>query len=172
MPHYVALLSSVAFSPVHVACFQWSVAHFPVVVCGIIGGTLSVGSCLRALSLLHVPLGLLPAAPAPSVPCRMVCAACCLSHVASRHGARAALRVVCRMLHDARPLLMLSLGRWLSQLARCVSHAVCCNVAERHSAVTHAAHRGGASQLSASVAGKTRCRPRCAWVRACVRACG
>ena len=32
------------------ACCQLSVAHFPVAV----GGTLSVGSCLRALSLLHV----------------------------------------------------------------------------------------------------------------------
>jgi hypothetical protein len=110
-------MSSVAFSVMHVACCQLSVAHFPVRVCG----TLSVGSCLLALSLLHVahsPLSVFFFSDArPSVPCRMVSAVRRLSHVASGHVTRCMTHALCRML---------SLVRCLSRLARRLLHVVCC----------------------------------------------
>ena len=111
---------------------------------------LSVVPYLRVLSLLHVarsPLhGVCCLLPQPPVSHAGWCAlpvACPMSHLVTVHVA--ALRVVCRMLHDARPLLMLSLGRWLSQLARCVSHAVCwplqSDTAPSHTQRIAAAHR-------------------------------
>ncbi len=187
-------MSSVAYSPLHVASRLFSVAHFPVVPC-----TLPLACRLRhccwldrvccTLSVVFFPVA------RPSAPCRVVCAACRQAHVASRlvH----VLRVVGCILHDARsqshrvscvspaPSCMPSVACCKTRVLCCflslvhadpilacrLLHVVGCNVAERHSAVAHAAHRGGASQLSASVAGKTRYRPRCACVRACVCAC-
>ena len=105
------------------------------------------------------------------VACRMFPVASCLLSVACpiMHAVRC-------MLQNARSLLLLvscpcRSHSGTSSVACRRLHVVGCNVAERHSAVAHAAHRGGASPLSASVAGKTRYRPRCACVRACVRAC-
>jgi hypothetical protein len=99
----------------------------------------------------------------PHVPSRIVSLVCCLSYLACRmlHVAKRAFSVASCLLSVADPILACRL-----------LHVVCCNVAERHSAVAYAAHRGGASQLSASVAGKTRYRPRRACVRACVHVGG
>jgi hypothetical protein len=104
MPHVVWKLSvarcvsSVAFSPLHIAC---RVLHFPrcscmlsivcctfpVVVCGIaVRWIVSTCPFFVACRTFSVACGLLLVAR-PGVPCHMVCAACLLSHVASRHVA-------------------------------------------------------------------------------------
>ena len=143
-------MSSVAYSPLHGAQRLLSIAHFRVGVCR----TLSVGSCLLAFSLLHVarcsvarsPLhGVCFRLPAPSVPCRMVCAVCCLAHVASRRVTRCMTHALSRMW---------SLARCLSRLARSLLHVVCC--------VLQSDSEPSCWQRSA----ETRCRPRCACVRA------
>jgi hypothetical protein len=115
-----------------VACRLLSVAHFPVVV----GGTLSVGSCLRARSLLRVVYCLLPV-PVSPVACRALSVACRTSHLVTLHVLRCESSVACCIMHV--PCCMLSVGCRLSHLA--------CRllpVAEWQSAITHAAHRGGA----------------------------
>jgi hypothetical protein len=149
------------------ACCQLSVAHFLVVV----SSTLSVGSCLRAF---FVACGLLPVAR-PTVPCPMVCAVRRLSHVASRHVGCAALRVVCCMLHNARPLL--HVVAWLSPVPSCMPSVARCRVTQRHHNRRSASRRR--SPLSAAVPGEARCSedrggraPVCACVsvRVCVSA--
>jgi hypothetical protein len=197
-------MSSAAFSPLHVACCQLSVAYFPLVVCGIgIRGILSACPFFVAHRTFSVACCLFAC---PSVPCRMACAVRRLSHVASRHVAMvacccvasrllsvafrtshfawcdlsvarsashlvtvhvAALRVVGCMLQTARPLVawcLLAGACPILHVACCPLSFACCTlslacrlrhccpldacrllpVAEWHSAVTHAAHRGGA----------------------------
>jgi hypothetical protein len=104
-------MSSVTFSPMHVACCRWSVAHFPVVVCGIaVRWIVSACPFFVACRTVSVAGGLISVAR-PRVPCRMVCAVRRRSHVASRHVARCMTRALRRML---------SLVRCLSRLARCL----------------------------------------------------
>jgi hypothetical protein len=159
--------------------FLWCLARCPLrVVCG----TLSVGSC--RMHVASCPFSAArPSAPVSRsvrclspVPSRV--SSCCMFCVASRplHVARCTfpvascllcvacpiLHAVCWMLQNAFSVASCLLSVADPILACRLLHVVCCNVAERHSAVAYAAHRGGASQLSASVAGKTRYRPRCA----------
>jgi hypothetical protein len=108
-------MSSVTFSPMHDACCRLSVAHFPVVVCGIADRWI-VSACpfFVACRTFSVACFLLPA-PVPE--CCMVCAVCRLTRVAFRRVARCNTHALCRML---------SLVRCLSRLARRLLHAVCC----------------------------------------------
>ena len=114
MPHVVwklsvgSCVSLVAFSPSHVAC---RLSHFPrcrlhVVNCLLhifqwsSSALLSVGSCLRAPSLLHVARGLLPAACLSSpVAWRALPVACPMSHLVTVHVRRCASSVACCMTH-------------------------------------------------------------------------
>ena len=137
-------MSSVTFSPMHVACRRWSVAHFPVLACGIAARWI-VSACpfFVACRSFYVAWCLFSVAR-PSAPCRMVCAVrrlphlaspqcpllhavcavCRLSRVASRHVACAALRVVGCTLHV--PCRMLShVLSWLLAVPSCMSSAAC-----------------------------------------------
>ena len=164
-------VSSVTFSPMQVACCQLSVAQFPVVVCG----TLSVGSCLRALSLLHVlrsPLHVVCCLlPVPVSPCRMVCAVCRLVPRRISSVACYALRVVCCTLHTAPSVLRVVSCPVVHVVCR-MPPVACCRVTQRRHTRSASRRR---SQLSASVAGEARCsadRGARACVRACMPACG
>jgi hypothetical protein len=90
----------------HVVCcllhsFQWSLACCPSrLVCGIaVRRIVSAARCLLSVAYrtLSVVRCLLPVA-CPSVPCRMVCAVCRLTRVASRHVACCVLYVLSCML--------------------------------------------------------------------------
>ena len=186
--HFPCCALHVAWCLLH--SFRWCLARCPLrVVCGIaVCRIVSAARWLLSVFLWpapvpHVAWCVLSVAWS-HVASRLVhvlrcesSVACCMTHVPSR-----IVSLVCRLPHLACHMLdvakrAFSVASCLLSgadpiLARRLLHVVCCNVAERHGAVAHAAHRGGASQLSASVAGKTRYRPRCACVRACVRACG
>ena len=152
-----------AFSPLHVAC---RLLHFPRCMLHVVDGLLSifqwssaalltVGSCLRALSLLHVArftlhgvCFLLPAPVPhvawcalsvacpilhrPSVPCCMPCVLS-VAFPASRLVTLRVLRCESSVARCTSPVAccrMFSLGCWLSRLACRLPHAVGCNVAE------------------------------------------
>ncbi len=181
-------------SLLHAAC-RW--LHFPRrmlrVVCHIFpdaGCMLSIVCCTISLGRLrHAVFWIVSACPffvaVARSPLHVVC---CLLPVPVSHVAWCALSVAWS--HVASHLLHVM--RCESSVARCIPPSPCCllslvpscmlyvacrllPVAEWHSAVTHAAHRGGASQLSASVAGEARCsadRGARACVRACMPACG
>jgi hypothetical protein len=86
-------MSSVTFSPMHVACCQWSVAHFRVVVCGIaVRWIVSACPFFVARRTFSVACCLLAC---PSVPCRMACVVCRLARVASR----CLSHLACRLSH-------------------------------------------------------------------------
>jgi hypothetical protein len=108
-------MPSVKISPMHVACCRWSVARFPVVVCGISDRWI-VSACpfFVACRTFSVACFLLPA-PVPE--CCMPCAVCRLPRVASRRVARCNTHGLCRMF---------SLVLRLSRLARRLLHVVCC----------------------------------------------
>jgi hypothetical protein len=97
----------------HAACdlYAWlHFAHFPVVVCC----TLSVGSCLRAICLLHVARS----------PLHVVCF---LFPAPVSHVAWCALPVACPTSHGARCLSLIP--RRISSrcnLLRCESSVACC----------------------------------------------
>jgi len=154
-------MSSVAFSVMHVACSQLSVARFPVVI----GGTLSVGSCLlhvlRCMShVLRCPWSVACIPP----PCPTSHGVCCLSAgprspLVTLHVA--ALRVVCRMLQTARPLVaccLLSVACRMPPVARC--------------RVTQRRHTRSASRRRSQFRAQWPARPAAdRGARACVRAC-
>jgi hypothetical protein len=98
-------ISSVALSLMHVACCQLSVAHFPVVVCGIAGRWI-VSAC---------PF---------FVACRTFSVACPMSHLVTLHVVRCESSDVCCMTHVL--CCMLSLGRCMAHRACRLPHAVCC----------------------------------------------
>jgi hypothetical protein len=137
--------------PLDRVCCTLSVAYRTLVMlhvgrCASSRPTSPVACCLSSVACSH-PARRHVAWCIPHVPC-LWSVAC--SHPAHRHIARCMTHV---------PSRMLSLVRRLSHLVCHLLHNV---VAEWHSA-THAAHRGGASPLSASVAKVC--------VRACVPAC-
>ena len=152
----------------HVVCcllhiFQWSSAAL-----------LSVGSCLHALSLLHVARS----------PLRVVRFSCGLPKCPMSHGVRCLspgptshliccmLCVASRLLHVAyRPLRVACC--LLSRLACCMSHAACC-LLQSGAAPAHTQRIAAALAIErlGGRRGPLQCRPRCARVHACVHACG
>ena len=189
-------MSSVAFSPLHVACCQLSVAHLPVVVCGIADRWI-VSACTFSVArrTFSVACGLRSAVACPSVPCRMVCAVCRL--VPRRIPSRCTLHDARSLSHGVRCLLpgprrvssrcMCCVARRRSHVACCTPPAASCRLAVACPILAcrlpHAVRRplqSGAAPshtqriAAASLAGEPRCsadRGVRARVRACVRAC-
>jgi hypothetical protein len=166
MAHVVWMLSvaccvsSVAFSPLHVACHLFSVAQFPVVSC-----TLSL-SC-RLLHVLRCMVSVFGCPPQCPLSHAVVS---CQFPVPSRISsvACAALRVVGCMLHNAVTFpvawCLLSVARPILHVVRRMPCVACCRVTQRRGARSASRRR---SKLRASVAGETRAD---GGVRACMRA--
>jgi hypothetical protein len=193
LPAACRLLSGRCLLQLHVVCCLLRVScHvvrciFPVACCMSSGvcmapcctfssGVLHVVSCVvcgiadrwvvsAARSLLPVACCLLPA-PVSPVAWRALPVACPTSHLVTLHVLQCESSVACCRPHV--PCCMVS-------LVLCLAHLACrlLPVAEWHSAVTHAAHRGGACNLGRSDRrDPLRYIRRCACVRACVRECG
>ncbi len=137
-----------------------------VVCCAFASGLVKVVSCGIAVRCI------VSAARSPSHIAR---SSRCVSAAASRHVACCMAHIPCRMLSLVRrlfPSCTSSVACCLWSVACPILHGVW-RMPSLHSdtAPSHPAHRGGASQFSASVVGEARCRPRWICVRACLRAC-
>jgi hypothetical protein len=135
-----------------VAWFVSPVALFPGACCMLRGVRHRVG-CTFASGLLHaVPC---VSAALPTAGLCLLHVLCCISHDCTLLPvAYCTLHVACCLLSIACCTLSVACRlRHFRPLDACRLFSI----AERHSAVTRAAHRGGASQLSASVAGEAHC---------------
>jgi hypothetical protein len=156
-------IASVTFFPVHVACRQWFVAHSPVVVCGIaVRWILSACPFFVACGTFSVACGSVFLWPAQVSHVAWCALSVACPTFASRHAARAALRVVGCLLQTAHPLSH-AVSSWLP-VPSCMSSVACrtgacCRETPRRRARSASQRR---SQLGTSVTGEARYRPRCA----------
>ena len=161
-------MSSVAFFVMHVACSQLSVARFPVVI----GGTLSVGSCLlhglRCMShVLRCPWSVACIPP----PCPTSHGVCCLSAGPRRLSSR------CTLLRCESSVACCRRHVPLSHVVSCPlpvpSYSVVCRMPPvARCRVTQRRHTRSASRRRSQFRAQWPARPAAdRGARACVRAC-